>query len=149
MDMLVDMIDPRQRDEMVLAARLRIVLGQLDHIPALQTVNGANVPAIGTEHLHVFLDHHWCNHLILHRLAKIIRGDGPRFLEQYIRDHDTIEDRDRRHASRPLTHPASAAKMRAQLRVPLWNEVRSNFSFGECTRSSSSAKPTMIVSMPS
>ena len=32
--------------------------------------------------------------------------------------------------------------MRAQLRVPLWNDVRSYFSFGECTRSSSSAKPT-------
>ena len=46
-------------------------------------------------------------------------------------------------------HPASAANIRAQLRVPLWNDVRSYFSFGECTRSSSSAKPTMIVSMPS
>ena len=42
-----------------------------------------------------------------------------------------------------------AARMRAQLRVPLWNDVRSNFSLGECTRSSSSAKPTIIVSMPS
>ena len=39
--------------------------------------------------------------------------------------------------------------MRAQLRVPLWNEVRSYFSLGECTRSSSSAKPTISVSMPS
>ena len=33
--------------------------------------------------------------------------------------------------------PASAARILAQLRVPLWNEVRSYFSFGECTRSSS------------
>src|SRR5215831_8405459 len=48
-----------------------------------------------------------------------------------------------------IHHPANAANIRAQLHVPLWNEVRSYFSFGECTRSSSSAKPTMMVSMPS
>jgi len=47
-----------------------------------------------------------------------------------------------------LTHPASAAKIRAQLRVPLWNEVRSNFSFGECTGRHRARSPTMIVSMP-
>src|SRR6266496_963976 len=39
--------------------------------------------------------------------------------------------------------------MRAQLRVPLWKDVRSYFSLGECTRSSSSAKPTSSESMPS
>ena len=33
--------------------------------------------------------------------------------------------------------------------MPLWKHVRSNFSFGECTRSSSSAKPTRSESMPS
>src|SRR5437016_11483332 len=42
---------------------------------------------------------------------------------------------------------ASAARMRAQLRVPLWKLVRSYFSFGEWTRSSSSAKPTRSVSI--
>ena len=39
--------------------------------------------------------------------------------------------------------------MRAQLRMPLWKQLRSNFSLGECTRSSSSAKPTSSESMPS
>src|SRR5438552_1561357 len=61
-------------------------------------------------------------------------------------DHNAIKDRNCRHNS---AHPASAVSILAQLRVPLWKLVRSYFSFGECTRSSSSAKPTMIVSMPS
>src|SRR6185503_20004203 len=47
------------------------------------------------------------------------------------------------------TQPANAARIRAQLRVPLWKDVRSYFSFGEWTRASLSAKPTMIVSIPS
>src|SRR5205085_10510204 len=46
-------------------------------------------------------------------------------------------------------YPASSARIRAQLRAPLSNEVRSYFSLGECTRSSSSAKPTSSESMPS
>ena len=33
--------------------------------------------------------------------------------------------------------------------MPLWKHFKSNFSLGECTRSSSSAKPTIKVSMPS
>src|SRR5262249_19505919 len=53
------------------------------------------------------------------------------------------------HVPSRVSHSASAARIRAQLRVPLWKLVRSYFSFGACTRSSSSAKPTMIVSMPS
>ena len=44
--------------------------------------------------------------------------------------------------------PPARARIRAQLRMPLWKHLRSNFSFGECTRSSSSAKPTMSESMP-
>jgi len=70
------------------------------------------------------------------------------------------KERNRAHYTANLLHfdpaescidsqPASAARMRAQLRVPLWKLVRSYFSFGECTRSSSSAKPTKMVSMPS
>src|SRR5882757_4041613 len=68
---------------------------------------------------------------------------------------DAAPPRDRRQAQGDQAkggmraQPASAARIRAQLRVPLWKLVRSYFSFGECTRSSSSAKPTMIVSMPS
>src|SRR5262249_48628456 len=62
---------------------------------------------------------------------------------------DTVEDRDRGHRQARLGYPASAARIRAHERVPLWKLCRSYFSFGECTRSSSSAKPTMSVSMPS
>src|SRR5262249_55487751 len=46
-------------------------------------------------------------------------------------------------------HSASAARMRAQLRMPWWNEARSYFSFGEWMRSSSRPKPISNVSMPS
>jgi hypothetical protein len=66
MDLLVDVIDPRERDEMVLAAGLRIILRELDRIPAFQTVHDTDVDAIGTEHFHMLLDHDWCDHLILH-----------------------------------------------------------------------------------
>ena len=48
---------------------------------------------------------------------------------------------------RDNAYPANAARIRAQLRMPLWKHLRSYFSFGECTRSSSSAKPTISVSM--
>src|SRR5262245_47109366 len=65
------------------------------------------------------------------------------------REHRTQASTGEFYTGSSAPHPASAARMRAQLRVPLWNEVRSYFSFGECTRSSSSAKPTMMVSMPS
>src|SRR5215475_543940 len=44
---------------------------------------------------------------------------------------------------------ASAERMRTQLRMPLWNEVRSYFSLGEWMRSSSRPKPISRVSMPS
>src|SRR4051794_41808961 len=35
-----------------------------------------------------------------------------------------------------IVHWAKAARIRAQLRVPLWKLFTSYFSFGECTRSS-------------
>src|ERR1700693_1308677 len=43
-------------------------------------------------------------------------------------------------------HAPMAAKMRAQERAPLWNDVRSYFSLGEWMRSPSSAKPTSRLS---
>jgi hypothetical protein len=50
----------------------------------------------------------------------------------------------------PIPSPSrQRVRIRAQLRMPLWNELRSNFSLGECTRSSSRAKPTISESMPS
>src|SRR5580698_3151500 len=44
-------------------------------------------------------------------------------------------------------HAPMAARMRAQERAPLWNDALSYFSFGEWTRSSSSAKPTKRLSI--
>src|SRR5208337_1947769 len=44
-------------------------------------------------------------------------------------------------------HAASAARMRAQERAPLWNDVRSYFSLGEWILSSSRAKPTSRLSI--
>ena len=45
--------------------------------------------------------------------------------------------------------PVSAASTRTQLRVPLWKQARSYFSFGEWIASSSSPKPIKSESMPS
>src|SRR5205823_8368099 len=71
------------------------------------------------------------------------QGSGPRRRSGKHGDAKEYED-----CAYSALHPASAARILAQLRVPLWKLVRSYFSFGECTRSSSSANPTMIVSMP-
>src|SRR4029079_14440332 len=46
-------------------------------------------------------------------------------------------------------HSASLARIRAQLRAPLRNELRLYFSLGEWMRSSSRPKPTSRLSMPS
>src|SRR5262245_63008093 len=111
---------PGERYEMMLAPGIRVVLGQLDLIPAFQMVHGSDVHAVGTEHFHVFLDHHRCDHVCSSIALEENAGRGwvvPA-------------------AGGVSRHCASAARMRAQLRVPLWNEVRSYFSFGEGTRAS-------------
>src|SRR5262249_4024694 len=45
-DVLVDVSDPRKRNEVMLAAGIRVVLRQLDLIAAFQMVHGANVHAV-------------------------------------------------------------------------------------------------------
>src|SRR5262249_39603531 len=45
-DVLVHVIDPCQRNEVVLAAGIRVILRQLDLIPAFQMVHRADVHAI-------------------------------------------------------------------------------------------------------
>src|SRR5262249_237257 len=67
-----------------------------------------------------------------------VREEGPRLRWRGREDHE-----------RRRCYFASAARMRAQLRMPLWNETRSYFSLGEWMRSSSSPKPISNVSMPS
>ena len=63
---LVDMVDPRERNKMMLAVRIGVGLRQLHLILAFKMVHGADVHAVGTENLHVFLNHHRCDHLLLH-----------------------------------------------------------------------------------
>jgi hypothetical protein len=62
MHMLVDVIDPVERDVMVLAIS-GIVLGQLDAGCAIHVVNGADMGAVLGKNFHVFADlicrNHW------------------------------------------------------------------------------------------
>src|SRR5258706_4191999 len=73
MDLAVDMVDPRERNEMMGVARSGIVLRQLDQVSAFQVVHGSHMYVIGTENFHVFFDHHGCNHSLLHS----VRSDNP------------------------------------------------------------------------
>src|SRR6266446_7172041 len=73
MNLAVDTVDPRERNEMMSVAGGGIVLRQLDQVSALQVVYGSHMYVIGTENFHVFFDHHGCNHSILHS----VRSDNP------------------------------------------------------------------------
>src|SRR3979490_1454875 len=73
MNLAVDTVDPRERNEMVGVAGGGIVLRQLDQVSALQVVHGSHMYVIGTENFHVFFDHHGCNHSLLHS----VRSDNP------------------------------------------------------------------------
>jgi hypothetical protein len=56
MDLLVHVIDPIDRDEVLPAARFRIVLAQYDAVGGLQVVDGANVVAVQAHNFHVLLN---------------------------------------------------------------------------------------------
>src|SRR2546429_9557182 len=62
-NLLVHVIDPGKRNEMMLARAVRVVLGQLHLIPPLEMIHGADVDTVGTEDFHVFLDHRRCDHM--------------------------------------------------------------------------------------
>src|ERR1700704_4334169 len=51
----IDVIDPRQRNEMVLATGIRVVLCKLHLVSPFQVIHGADVHAVRAEHFHVFL----------------------------------------------------------------------------------------------
>ena len=55
-DMGVHLVHPGERNEVMLAAGLRIALGELDLVRAVQVIDDADVLAVGAEHFHVFLD---------------------------------------------------------------------------------------------
>src|SRR5882724_7459448 len=73
MNLAVDAVDPRERNEMMGVAGGGIVLRQLDQVSALQVVHGSHMYVIGTENFHMFFDHHGCNHSLLHS----VRFDNP------------------------------------------------------------------------
>src|SRR5690606_2263160 len=56
MDVAVDMVDPVQRNEVMLPAGLGVVLGQLDLVLAFDVIDGSDMLAIRAEYFHVFLD---------------------------------------------------------------------------------------------
>src|SRR6187399_730942 len=66
MHVVVHVIDPGERNEVMLAAGVRVVLGELHQIPTFQMIHRSDMNAVGTEHFHVFLDHGWCDHASLH-----------------------------------------------------------------------------------
>jgi hypothetical protein len=53
MDVRVDMIDPVGGNEVMLAAGIRVVLGQLDAIGTLKMIDGADMLAVRTDDFHV------------------------------------------------------------------------------------------------
>lgn len=53
MNLVVDMVDPRYRNQMRLATRLRIVRTQDDAFVGIFVVNRAHVPPVGPHDLHL------------------------------------------------------------------------------------------------
>jgi len=56
MNLLVHVIDPIDRDEVLLPARFRIVLAQYDAISSLQVVDSTNVFAVQAHDFHALLN---------------------------------------------------------------------------------------------
>src|SRR5947209_4471466 len=79
MDLAVHMIDPGQRKEMVLSARVRIVLGEFHLVPAFHLVDGTDVDAVAADDLHVILDHDRCDHLRPPFSKRITQSRWPEF----------------------------------------------------------------------
>jgi len=65
MNVCIDVVDPADGDEVMVAARARIALGQLDLIGAFHVIDRTNVLPVRGQDLHVFSDlrHivHWGN----------------------------------------------------------------------------------------
>jgi hypothetical protein len=62
MDVLVDVVDPGQRNQVMLTAGFRIAFRQLDVAGTFQVIHGADVLAVGTQDFHVFLDVSFVEH---------------------------------------------------------------------------------------
>ena len=56
MDLLVHVVDPIDRDEVLPPAGFRIVLAQYDAVSSLQVVDGTDVFAVQAQNFHVLLN---------------------------------------------------------------------------------------------
>src|SRR5262245_39037091 len=65
MNLAVHVIDPIDRNEMMMAAGFRIVLGQHDTVAAFLVVDGADMFTVRSNHFHVFLNVQTFEHVIL------------------------------------------------------------------------------------
>jgi hypothetical protein len=63
-DMLVDMIDPRYRNEMMMLAIGCALFGQLDPVGALELVDFSDRFQIGRNHVHMSFDQRDIDHLL-------------------------------------------------------------------------------------
>src|SRR3989304_2404251 len=55
-NLLIDVIDPVHRDEVMLSAGAEILLRKLDAVLAFQMIDGADVLAVRSQYLHVFVN---------------------------------------------------------------------------------------------
>jgi len=55
-DMLIDVVDPRHRDEVMMLAIRRALLGQLDLVGSFQMVDFSDCLLVRRDDVHVFLD---------------------------------------------------------------------------------------------
>jgi hypothetical protein len=76
MDLLVHVIDPLDRDEVLPAARFWIVLAQYDAIGSLQVVDGTNVFAVRAHNFHVLLNAQTFEHVAPPLVTNEKRLDG-------------------------------------------------------------------------
>ena len=65
MNVLIDMIDPRDRDEVVMFAVGGALFGQLDLVGAIEVIDLADRLPVGGNDIHVFFDLRRVRHSIL------------------------------------------------------------------------------------
>jgi hypothetical protein len=80
MDLLVHVIDPIDRDEMMPAAGFRIVLAQYDAVGSLQVVDGTNVLAVQAHNFHVLLNVQTFEYVASPLITNVNAQRGKRFL---------------------------------------------------------------------
>src|SRR4051812_23661720 len=77
MDMLVDMIDPGHRNEMMMLTVRRALLGQLDLVGAFEMVDLPDRFAVRRNDIHVLLDLRCIRHVASPRIVPGLNAPGP------------------------------------------------------------------------